>query len=333
METHSSTSTSSARRRKASRKPRKTQPTATTKPIRIPQHHEQPPPYDYNNAHYNQVTIDITQDEPEIDYKYSQQQQQQSFGHSSASQVPVYMQVDNNNYSRPTGIQFSNFGEKPDLFAFGNSSASSGSYYDSNSTAQDFYFSSSNPVSAPSAACPIPTSCQSTSKYPSLNNPPPPVSNTANPQFPSMLPNGSNWNLPCTGLQCTVGRYMLNKRIGQGSYGVVWEAFDGYTGQQVAIKAVSINSDAFRAKRLAREIRILRHLRNHPNVVSLIDVLVGENGNTTYLVFEYATTDLYRLQCSSLFLSEDEVARAMFQLLTGVASIHRCGVIHRDLSN
>eukprot|EP00475_Leptophrys_vorax_P042663 TRINITY_DN80490_c0_g1_i1.p1 TRINITY_DN80490_c0_g1~~TRINITY_DN80490_c0_g1_i1.p1 ORF type:complete len:622 (+),score=126.85 TRINITY_DN80490_c0_g1_i1:188-2053(+) len=341
MSSSAAAASSTSRRRKSSRKPRKTQPTAATKPIRIPQQHDPPPPqsYAYSSAQYNQVTIDITGDDVEMDYKYSHQTNPPpssfSAGSGPSSQVPVYMQMDNNNVSsnsRPTGIQFSSYGEKPDLFAFGNSSGSSGSYYDSASSTSDFYLSNSNSVPLQPSMCPLSSSVpQPSSKYPSMNNPPPPLANSANSQFASVLPNTANWNLPCSSLQCTVGRYILNKRIGQGSYGVVWEAFDGYTGQQVAIKAVSINSDAFRAKRLAREIRILRHLRNHPNIVSLIDVLVGENGNTTYLVFEYATTDLYRLQCSSIFLTEEEVARAMFQLLTGVASIHRCGVIHRDL--
>lgn len=146
-------------------------------------------------------------------------------------------------------------------------------------------------------------------------------SSSSSPVIPS-----ASWNF-----QCTIGQYVLNKRIGQGSYGVVWEAFDGYTGAKVAIKAISINSDAFRAKRLAREIRTLRHLRSHPNIITLLDVLVGENANTIYLIFEFAATDLYRLQCSNVFLTEDEVARAMFQLLTGIAGIHSCAVIHRDL--
>jgi mitogen-activated protein kinase 1/3 len=104
-----------------------------------------------------------------------------------------------------------------------------------------------------------------------------------------------------------------------------------YTGQKVAIKAVTINDDAFRAKRLVREIRVLRILKNHPNIASLINVLIGDQVNIVYLVFEFSTSDLYRLQCSNLFLTEEEIARAMFQLMVGVSAIHKCGVIHRDL--
>ena len=70
-------------------------------------------------------------------------------------------------------------------------------------------------------------------------------------------------------------RYRNLRAVGQGSYGLVCAADDVQTGMKVAIKKVT---DAFQdlidAKRILREIKLLRHLGKHENVISLVDVSV-----------------------------------------------------------
>ncbi|CAI5744607.1 unnamed protein product [Peronospora destructor] len=68
-------------------------------------------------------------------------------------------------------------------------------------------------------------------------------------------------------------RYQLIRAIGHGAYGVVIAASDQITGNSVAIKNVPRTfDDLVDAKRIVREIRLMRHLC-HPHVISLLDVM------------------------------------------------------------
>jgi len=54
------------------------------------------------------------------------------------------------------------------------------------------------------------------------------------------------------------------------------------------------NQDGFPITSL-REVKILRMLSNHPNIISLKDVVVGQKAESVFLVFEYCDIDLYKL--------------------------------------
>jgi hypothetical protein len=67
-------------------------------------------------------------------------------------------------------------------------------------------------------------------------------------------------------------RYELIKPIGHGAYGVVVSARDTATGGKVAIKKIPcVFDDAVDAKRVLREIKLLRHFR-HDNIIGLLDL-------------------------------------------------------------
>ena len=62
-------------------------------------------------------------------------------------------------------------------------------------------------------------------------------------------------------------RYINLKPIGSGSYGMVCSALDTVTGQKVAIKKITdMFADLVDAKRILREIKLLRHFK-HENIV------------------------------------------------------------------
>lgn len=98
------------------------------------------------------------------------------------------------------------------------------------------------------------------------------------------------------------GRYELLSRLGRGSYGEVYKARDVRTGELVAIKRIhDIFSNQINAKRLLREIKLLRHMQ-HPNIIRFHGLLCPVQlpaFNTLLLVFELMDTDLSKILASS----------------------------------
>lgn len=129
-------------------------------------------------------------------------------------------------------------------------------------------------------------------------------------------------------------RYQLIRAIGHGAYGVVIAASDQITGNSVAIKNIPKTfDDLVDAKRIVREIRLMRHLR-HPNIVSVIDVMRPPSlaeFNDTYIVTDLMETDLHRVINSQETLSSDHVAYVTYQLLCAIRYIHSAQIIHRDI--
>ena len=80
-------------------------------------------------------------------------------------------------------------------------------------------------------------------------------------------------------------------RLGEGTYGVVHRSLDRRTNNIVALKQLRIfDSDRGNGIPITalREISILKSLR-HPNVISVLDVAVGEaEMDDIYMVMEYA---------------------------------------------
>ncbi|OWZ24089.1 CMGC/MAPK protein kinase [Phytophthora megakarya] len=129
-------------------------------------------------------------------------------------------------------------------------------------------------------------------------------------------------------------RYQLIRAIGHGAYGVVIAASDQITGNSVAIKNIPRTfDDLVDAKRIVREIRLMRHLR-HPHVVSVLDVMRPPSlahFEDTYIVTDLMETDLHRVINSPEALSSDHIAFITYQLLCGLRYVHSAHIIHRDI--
>src|SRR5262249_38135394 len=87
----------------------------------------------------------------------------------------------------------------------------------------------------------------------------------------------------------TLGRYRVERVLGKGAMGVVYEAFDPKLSRKVAIKTIHISQlDEETAKdfsrRFVREAHAAARL-NHPNIVQVYDF--GEEGGVAYLVMEF----------------------------------------------
>jgi mitogen-activated protein kinase 1/3 len=129
-------------------------------------------------------------------------------------------------------------------------------------------------------------------------------------------------------------RYVPYKLVGSGSYGQVCLAKNSASGDKVAVKKIKdVFCNVVDARRVLREVKLLRHL-NHQNIVKLLDLIEPydlDEYKDLYLVLEYVQTDLKRVIYSENQLSEDHIGFMMYQIICGLAYMHECNVVHRDL--
>ncbi len=128
------------------------------------------------------------------------------------------------------------------------------------------------------------------------------------------------------------GRYRLERVIGKGGMGAVYEARDLRLGRTVAVKIMLGRAfgqqDALR--RFRREAQAAAHV-NHPNIVGVYDFGSLE-GEGAYLVMEYVHGMTLRSAIDRDRSMPPRVAAEWFgQILDGIAAAHACGIVHRDL--
>jgi mitogen-activated protein kinase 1/3 len=107
-------------------------------------------------------------------------------------------------------------------------------------------------------------------------------------------------------------RYSNLKPIGRGAYGLVASADDALTGRRVAIKRISrVFQDLIDAKRILREMKLLRHLGRHENLVELVSLEEPPGGislfSDVYICTKLWETDLHRVLYSKQVLSQQHV--------------------------
>lgn len=139
-------------------------------------------------------------------------------------------------------------------------------------------------------------------------------------------------------------RYVVNKIIGRGAFGVVCAGIDVETREKIAIKKIKkifINdtksSDEAQAlliqqKRGLRELNILRYC-SHPNVISLKDVFVPEyNFEDIYLVMECMAGDLrFVINNRRKHIDDHHCRYFMYQIIQGIHYLHAANILHRDI--
>ncbi|EGC35136.1 hypothetical protein DICPUDRAFT_18522, partial [Dictyostelium purpureum] len=130
-----------------------------------------------------------------------------------------------------------------------------------------------------------------------------------------------------------VSSYEKLGSIGEGTYGIVYKGRDKESGRIVALKKVKMEQekDGMPLTSL-REIQLLKELKYHPNIVNLIEVVVGSREDKLYLVFEYLENDVATLidNINKPF-KLSEIKCFLLQLLRAVEFLHSHWIIHRDI--
>jgi WD40 repeat protein len=129
-----------------------------------------------------------------------------------------------------------------------------------------------------------------------------------------------------------LGDYHVAELLGQGTFGVVYLAWDPALDQPVAIKVLRPEHAAHGTarKRFVREGRTLASVR-HEHVVH-IHRLVEPAGFPPYLVMEYVAGEpLSRRLRSDHVVPPREAARLVREAALGLVAIHGQGLVHRDV--
>jgi serine/threonine protein kinase len=133
------------------------------------------------------------------------------------------------------------------------------------------------------------------------------------------------------------GRYRLDRRLGVGGMGEVWQARDLKferdlnLQRDVAIKLMhSTLTESDMLKRFQLEAKILSKL-NHPHIVRMLDADWHEG--QLFIVMELlADQDLGQLLSSSpRGLPVRRAVELARQLAVGLSVVHQRGIVHRDL--
>lgn len=124
-------------------------------------------------------------------------------------------------------------------------------------------------------------------------------------------------------------RYKTMKVLGDGTYGSVMLGKAYETGEIVAIKKMKRKYYSWEECMNLREVKSLRKL-NHTNLIKLKEV-IREN-DQLYFVFEYMKENLYQLMKNrDKLFPESAVRNIMYQILQGLAFMHKTGFFHRDM--
>ena len=124
-----------------------------------------------------------------------------------------------------------------------------------------------------------------------------------------------------------IHNYLLEARVGAGSFGEVWRARHHIFGEVVAIK---IPTDPQYVRNLQREGVAIHGLR-HPNIVRAIDM--DPYADPPYLIMEYVDGPSLRavIEEQRNRFPIPAVVAIMRGTLNALGASHRNGVIHRDL--
>lgn len=148
------------------------------------------------------------------------------------------------------------------------------------------------------------------------------------------------------------GRYRVCRSLGQGGFGITYLAEDELLGQKIVIKeyfpdcfarraedgSIRITEETDRAaftegrNRFLREARILTSLLDVSGVVKAWNYF--QENQTAYLVMEYVQGISLRswLEQNGEVASLDEALEMLRPVVSALASIHKKGLLHRDIT-
>ncbi|MCX7142085.1 MAG: serine/threonine-protein kinase [Proteobacteria bacterium] len=132
-----------------------------------------------------------------------------------------------------------------------------------------------------------------------------------------------------------LGRYQVEKELGKGAMGVVYQGKDPKIGRVVAIKTMALSQE-FEAdelvevkERFFREAETAGRL-SHPNIVTIYDA--GEEHDLCYIAMELLKgKDLIPYTKPDNLLPVDKVVSIVARVADALGYAHKQNIVHRDI--
>jgi serine/threonine-protein kinase len=126
-----------------------------------------------------------------------------------------------------------------------------------------------------------------------------------------------------------IGRYVIERKLGEGGMGVVYAARDDRLHRTIAVKTLSAPaSDETARHRLWREARAAASV-NHPNVCQIYEV--GEDDGRLFIAMELLEGEPLSGRLRHGPLSASEAVPIGLGMLAALSALHARGIVHRDL--
>lgn len=119
--------------------------------------------------------------------------------------------------------------------------------------------------------------------------------------------------------------------IGEGAFAKVYRATDSYTGQQVALKVLTVGaSTRLDTAAFDLEARALGMVNDHPHIVTLYRTILRPD-QPPILVMEHCKSSLSDELVAHGPLPAQQVISIGVKLCGALETAHRAGILHRDL--
>ena len=131
-----------------------------------------------------------------------------------------------------------------------------------------------------------------------------------------------------------INNYTVTKYINSGSFGIVYEAQDGKTGEFVALKIPIKSKERDGQKCLLDEAKVYNILNNNDNtseVKGIVKMKVIKNKDLKIIVMDLLGPSLENLLKNNKQFRLKSIILLAIQFLDVMKSIHSKGYIHRDI--
>ncbi|MBA2662416.1 MAG: serine/threonine protein kinase [Bradymonadaceae bacterium] len=127
------------------------------------------------------------------------------------------------------------------------------------------------------------------------------------------------------------GRWIIEKKIGEGGMGAVYLGHQRSVQRRVAIKTLhtSLNDNDSFVDRFFREAKIATTI-NHPHCVTILDFGQDPDG-TLYLAMEYLEGLTLSARLTKGDLTLEEILKIGIQIASALSAAHDASIVHRDL--